>query len=95
MKTPSTELLLTKTQNMALKITDLDSHPSTWKFQMSGPNNMIREIAYHERMSALQPKYVVEFYQYRVEEDDMSYRIYMEYCPYGDLSRLIHEYRFL
>lgn len=80
---------------MAVKITDLFTKESTWDYQKSGPNNMLREIAYHEHLSALQPEYVVKFFHYHVDEILKSYRIYMEYCPYGDLTTLIQEYRIL
>ena len=80
---------------MAVKITDLVSKETSWNFQKGGPDNMLREIAYHQHVSVLQPKHVVGFYHYYVDETRRSYRIYMEYCPYGDLSSLIQEYQFL
>ena len=80
---------------MAVKITDLSERPNRWAFQKGGPENMLREIAYHQASSAVEPDYVVEFKNYHVSEASRTYRIYMEYCPYGDLYHLMCEYRHL
>ena len=80
---------------MAVKITDLSGRMRQWVFQKGGPSNMLREIAYHQASSAAEPDYVVEFINFQVDEMKRTYRIYMEYCPYGDLSQLLRDYRAL